>query len=113
MLRLASLWTSAGGSTRFDRFSSLPSVRIRHSADRVYVLSLSRSLVVFAVPPSFRQKAGNKMLFGAGQHKVMVVGGPNERLDYHIEPGEVSGEKPIVSSAATSSSSSLSHITLL
>lgn len=34
--------------------------------------------------------AGNKLLYGAGQQKVMVVGGPNVRKDYHIEPGEVS-----------------------
>ena len=31
---------------------------------------------------------GNKLLFGAGQHKVMVVGGPNVRTDYHVEAGE-------------------------
>ena len=28
------------------------------------------------------------MLFGKGQHKVMIVGGPNKRADYHIEEGE-------------------------
>jgi len=32
---------------------------------------------------------GNKLLYGKGQHKVMVVGGPNQRKDYHIEAGEV------------------------
>jgi isopenicillin-N epimerase len=31
---------------------------------------------------------GNKMLFGSGQHKIMVVGGPNARADYHVEEGE-------------------------
>lgn len=33
--------------------------------------------------------AGNKLLYGAGVQKVMVVGGPNVRKDYHIEIGEV------------------------
>ena len=32
--------------------------------------------------------AGNKLMHGAGQTKVMVVGGPNTRKDYHIEEGE-------------------------
>lgn len=32
--------------------------------------------------------AGNKLMFGAGQFKVMIVGGPNQREDYHIEEGE-------------------------
>lgn len=31
---------------------------------------------------------GNKMLYGSGQHMVMVVGGPNIRKDYHIQRGE-------------------------
>jgi 3-hydroxyanthranilate 3,4-dioxygenase len=30
----------------------------------------------------------NKMMHGAGQLKVMFVGGPNERKDYHLEEGE-------------------------
>jgi len=32
--------------------------------------------------------AGNKLLYGAGQQKVMIVGGPNRRADYHLEVGE-------------------------
>lgn len=32
--------------------------------------------------------AGNKLMYGAGQLKVMIVGGPNSREDYHIEEGE-------------------------
>ena len=32
---------------------------------------------------------GNKLLYGAGQLKVMLVGGPNRREDFHIEDGEV------------------------
>lgn len=31
----------------------------------------------------------NKLMFGAGQLKVMYVGGPNIRSDYHLEEGEV------------------------
>jgi mannose-6-phosphate isomerase-like protein (cupin superfamily) len=32
---------------------------------------------------------GNKMIHGHGaQWKVMIVGGPNERTDYHIDDGE-------------------------
>lgn len=30
----------------------------------------------------------NKLVYGEGSWKVMVVGGPNERADYHIEEGE-------------------------
>src|SRR5437870_611049 len=30
---------------------------------------------------------GNKMLFN-GHFMVMVVGGPNQRSDYHVNPGE-------------------------
>lgn len=41
-----------------------------------------------SVRPSLAPPVGNKLLFGAGQHKVMVVGGPNERLDFHVEEGE-------------------------
>jgi hypothetical protein len=33
--------------------------------------------------------AGNKLMYGAGQHKIMVVGGPNVRKDFHLEEGEV------------------------
>ena len=31
----------------------------------------------------------NKLMYGAGQLKVMFVGGPNIRSDYHLEEGEV------------------------
>lgn len=31
---------------------------------------------------------GNKLMFGAGQLKVMIVGGPNTRKDFHTEEGE-------------------------
>lgn len=34
---------------------------------------------------------GNKLLYGDGQLKVMIVGGPNRREDFHIEEGEVRG----------------------
>src|SRR5690349_13696757 len=31
---------------------------------------------------------GNKCLFGEGDFIVMVVGGPNARKDYHVDPGD-------------------------
>ncbi len=39
--------------------------------------------------PSLRPPVGNKLIWGAGQHKVMIVGGPNVRKDYHLQAGEV------------------------
>jgi len=39
---------------------------------------------------------GNKMLHGRGaQWKVMIVGGPNERTDYHIDDGEESDTRAL------------------
>ena len=35
------------------------------------------------IPP-----VSNKLLYGNGQLKVMIVGGPNQRRDFHIEEGE-------------------------
>lgn len=43
---------------------------------------------VAGIRPQLQPPVGNKLLHGAGQHKVMVVGGPNARRDYHIEAGE-------------------------
>lgn len=37
---------------------------------------------------SLKPPVGNKMVYNAGEFKVMVVGGPNRRKDYHIDPGE-------------------------
>ncbi|RDD43791.1 3-hydroxyanthranilate 3,4-dioxygenase [Trichoplax sp. H2] len=37
---------------------------------------------------SFKPPVCNKLLFGAGQLKIMFVGGPNNRKDYHLEEGE-------------------------
>lgn len=42
---------------------------------------------VEAARPSLQPPVGNKLLYG-GQHKVMIVGGPNQREDYHLEIGE-------------------------
>ena len=43
---------------------------------------------VASVRASLAPPVGNKLLFGAGQHKVMAVGGPNARRDFHVEAGE-------------------------
>lgn len=37
---------------------------------------------------SFKPPVGNKLMFSTGQLKVMFVGGPNIRKDYHLEEGE-------------------------
>jgi hypothetical protein len=44
---------------------------------------------------SFLPPVCNKLMHGAGQLKVMFVGGPNIRGDYHIEEGEVREQGPI------------------
>ena len=31
---------------------------------------------------------GNKLLFPVGDFVLMVVGGPNRRSDFHVDPGE-------------------------
>ena len=37
----------------------------------------------------FHQPVGGLLFrYGAGQLKVMFIGGPNQRKDYHIEEGE-------------------------
>mmetsp|Transcript_27884 Transcript_27884/g.69924 ORF Transcript_27884/g.69924 Transcript_27884/m.69924 type:complete len:284 (-) Transcript_27884:182-1033(-) len=36
----------------------------------------------------FQPPVCNKLIWGNGQEKVMVVGGPNTRSDYHVEEGE-------------------------
>ena len=38
--------------------------------------------------PSLQPPVANKMIFGDGFLKVMVVGGPNDRRDYHLQSGE-------------------------
>jgi len=37
---------------------------------------------------SFLPPVCNKLMYGHGQLKIMFVGGPNQRKDYHIEQGE-------------------------
>ena len=55
-------------------------------AHRKLTFAVARCVMCLPVRPPL---AGNKLLYG-GQQKVMVVGGPNTREDYHIEIGEVS-----------------------
>ncbi len=43
--------------------------------------------------PQLQPPVCNKLTYG-GQLKVMVVGGPNSRTDYHIEEGEVGSPPP-------------------
>mmetsp|Transcript_58624 Transcript_58624/g.162303 ORF Transcript_58624/g.162303 Transcript_58624/m.162303 type:complete len:245 (+) Transcript_58624:1-735(+) len=40
------------------------------------------------VGPTLAPPVANKMVFGKGFLKVMVVGGPNVRKDYHLQAGE-------------------------
>ena len=37
------------------------------------------------VGPTLQPPVSNKMLFGDGFLKVMIVGGPNARMDYHLQ----------------------------
>jgi len=37
---------------------------------------------------SFQPPVMNKLMYGDGQLKIMYVGGPNSRTDYHLEEGE-------------------------
>jgi 3-hydroxyanthranilate 3,4-dioxygenase len=41
------------------------------------------------VTPTLKPPVANKLLYGAESAlKMMIVGGPNERLDYHVQAGE-------------------------
>ncbi len=50
------------------------------------VVNLPKWVTTHTPPPS---AVGNKMVLDKGQLKVMVVWGPNDRTDYHVEEGEV------------------------
>lgn len=66
------------------RFNFLPLGRIRKSfstsINLFKWLEENRSMLK---PP-----VGNHLLYGDGQLKVMIIAGPNERLDYHVNQGE-------------------------
>jgi 3-hydroxyanthranilate 3,4-dioxygenase len=38
--------------------------------------------------PALQPPVGNKRVFRDGDFVIMVVGGPNARKDYHVDPGE-------------------------
>lgn len=40
------------------------------------------------IEPTLQPPVANRLLYGDGQLKVMVVGGPNQREDHHLEFGE-------------------------
>jgi hypothetical protein len=46
------------------------------------------------VGPTLAPPVANKMLFGDGHLKVMVVGGPNTRMDDHLQVGSCAGCAP-------------------
>ena len=55
-----------------------------------YLTAINLMGWIDSIKDELQPPVGNKLMFGAGQQKVMVVGGPNKRSDYHIEEGEVS-----------------------
>ena len=38
--------------------------------------------------PLLKPPVGNKRVFQDGDFVIMVVGGPNARTDYHVDPGQ-------------------------
>ena len=51
-------------------------------------MSLNLQDYVESVRDTLKPPVSNKILFDGAQIKVMVVGGPNQRKDFHIEKGE-------------------------
>lgn len=51
-------------------------------------MSVDLRAYVDSVRDSLKPPVSNKILFDGDQMKVMVVGGPNQRKDFHIEKGE-------------------------
>lgn len=59
------------------------------SASQPYLTPIDFAAWLEEIKPQLAPPVGNKLMFGQGQQKVMIVGGPNTREDYHIEEGEV------------------------
>ena len=51
-------------------------------------MSINLQDYVESVRDSLKPPVSNKILFDGDQIKVMVVGGPNQRKDFHVEKGE-------------------------
>ena len=96
---LLSVVRTTNAATKRRRRSTMLIAAARHAARRLSAAQQSsrrRCLAVQAVNldawlkehgPTLKPPVANKLLFG-GDLKVMVVGGPNQRRDYHLQEGE-------------------------
>lgn len=51
-------------------------------------MSINLIEYVKEVKDTLKPPVSNKIIFNGDQIKVMVVGGPNQRKDFHVEKGE-------------------------
>ena len=58
----------------------MPLMRITRPLNLINWIEKNRSL--------FKPPVGNKMVYEDGDFMIMVVGGPNSRKDYHVDPVE-------------------------
>lgn len=87
-LNLSQIQSLLRDSTPLNHLSAstppFPSINAETHPPPYHLLSWVASNRHLLAPP-----VGNRMVHGSGcQFKVMVVGGPNERTDYHIDDGE-------------------------
>ena len=86
------LWRGPRGGARglllpVSRFSEAPDPR-RTPYDPKLPDVLPFDRWIKDIGPTLQPPVANKMIFDEGFLKVMVVGGPNERKDYHLQSGE-------------------------